>query len=126
MDSGESDAAEGCECGTGKSVEKAGGKDGRAGSCGHPRNYSWAELLKRVFEVDVLECPECGGRMRILCAINPPDAIRKILDCLGLPSRPPPFFPALQESYFDQEPSGHPANIPAQLFEYFRQILSES
>ena len=30
------------------------------------------------------------GRMRILCAIHPPDAIRKILDCLGLPSRPPP------------------------------------
>ena len=28
--------------------------------------------------------------MRILSAIHPPDAIRKILDCLGLPSRPPP------------------------------------
>jgi hypothetical protein len=28
--------------------------------------------------------------MRILCAIHPPDAIQKILDCLGLPSRPPP------------------------------------
>ena len=29
--------------------------------------------------------------MKILCAVNPPDAIRKILDCLGLPSRPPPY-----------------------------------
>jgi hypothetical protein len=28
--------------------------------------------------------------MRILAAINPPEAIRKILDCLGLPSRPAP------------------------------------
>ncbi len=28
--------------------------------------------------------------MRILAAITPPEAIRKILDCLGLPSRPPP------------------------------------
>ena len=55
-----------------------------------PRNYSWAELMRRVFSIDVLECPRCGGRMRILAAINPPDAIRKILDCLGLPSRPPP------------------------------------
>ena len=55
-----------------------------------PRNYSWAELMRRVFSIDVLECPDCGGRMRILAAINLPDAIRKILDCLGLPSRPPP------------------------------------
>ncbi len=62
----------------------------------HPRNYSWAELMKRVWGFDVLKCPECGGRMRILCAINPPAAIRKILDCLGLPSRPPPVFPALR------------------------------
>jgi hypothetical protein len=59
-----------------------------------PRRYAWAELLKRVFSVDVLECDRCGGRMRILCAINPPDAIRKILDCLGLPSKPPPISPA--------------------------------
>ena len=55
-----------------------------------PRNYSWAELLRRVFAIDILACPRCVGRMRILAAINPPDAIRKILNCLGLPSRPPP------------------------------------
>jgi len=54
------------------------------------RNYSWAQLLKRVFEIDVLKCPRCGGRMRILAAINPPETIHKILDCLGLPTRPPP------------------------------------
>jgi len=44
----------------------------------------------RSFSIDVLECARCGGRMRILCAITSSDAIRKILDCLGLPSRPPP------------------------------------
>jgi hypothetical protein len=64
-------------------------------SKGHARNYSWAELMKRVFGYDVLKCDTCGGRMRILCAINPPEAIRKILDCLGLPSRPPPIYPAV-------------------------------
>ena len=41
----------------------------------HPRNYTWAELMKRVFGFDVLRCDSCGGRMRILCAINPPEAI---------------------------------------------------
>jgi hypothetical protein len=59
-----------------------------------PRNYSWAQLLKRVFEVDVLICPSCGSKMRVLCAIHPPDAIQKILTCLGLPSRAPPVAPA--------------------------------
>ena len=66
-----------------------------------PRNYSWAQLLKRVFEIDVLKCPRCGGRMRILAAINPPEAIQKILDCLGLPTRPPPIAAAsIADPYF--------------------------
>jgi hypothetical protein len=59
-----------------------------------PRNYSWAELMRRVFEVDVLECPACHGRMRILAAIHPPEATRAILECLGLPTRAPPLVPA--------------------------------
>ena len=55
-----------------------------------PRNYPWARLMARVFEFDVLACPRCGGKMRILAAIEAPDAIRKILACLGLPARAPP------------------------------------
>jgi len=39
--------------------------------------------------------------MRILCAINSAEAIKKILDCLGLPSRPPPVFPAVLERSYD-------------------------
>ena len=34
-----------------------------------PRNDSRAELLRRVFALDVLECANCCGRMRILAAI---------------------------------------------------------
>ena len=37
-----------------------------------------------------MHAPRCLERMRILAAIHPPDAIRAILDCLGLPSRAPP------------------------------------
>jgi hypothetical protein len=55
-----------------------------------PRNYPWAQLMARVFEFDVLAYLRCGARMRILAAINQPDAIRKILACLGLPTRAPP------------------------------------
>jgi len=53
--------------------------------------------MARVFEFDVLACPRCGAKMRILAAIDAPDAIRKILSCLGLPTRAPPVAPALPD-----------------------------
>ena len=43
----------------------------------HLRYYTWAELMQRVFKIDVLECPRCRGRLRILAAIHPPDAARR-------------------------------------------------
>ncbi len=61
------------------------------------RNYSWSQLMRRVFLVDVLQCDRCGGSMRILTVIMAPEAARKILDCLRLPSRPPPLAPARPE-----------------------------
>ena len=61
------------------------------------RNYTWAELMKRVFLLDVLQCERCGGLMKILAAIHPPDATGKILECLGLPSRAPPLAPAVPD-----------------------------
>src|SRR5215510_16358915 len=63
----------------------------------HGRNYTWAELMKRVWALDVMECPRCRSRMRMLAAIHPPDATRRILECLGLPSRSPPVAPAASE-----------------------------
>jgi hypothetical protein len=58
------------------------------------RKYTWAELMKRAFLLDVLQCGHCGGRMKILAIIRPPTATVKILNCLGLPSRAPPLAPA--------------------------------
>jgi hypothetical protein len=55
-----------------------------------PRRLRWAELLKRVFEVDALCCPQCGGRMRVLSAITDLTVAARILRCLALPSRAPP------------------------------------
>lgn len=64
---------------------------------GRRRNYGWAFLMARVFEIDVLKCRHCNGRLRIIAAIHPPVVTRKILDCLGLPSRAPPIRPAIPE-----------------------------
>jgi hypothetical protein len=53
--------------------------------------------MKRVFQVDVLQCEHCGGRMKIIAAIHPPDTTVKILEYLGLPSRAPPLAPAVSD-----------------------------
>jgi hypothetical protein len=55
-----------------------------------PRRLPWAELLQRVFEIDALRCPRCGGRMRVLSAITDANAAGAILRCLALPARAPP------------------------------------
>ena len=56
-------------------------------------HLSWAELLHRVFAKDALECPRCKGRMTIVAIVTEPKAIAAILECLGLPARPPPLAP---------------------------------
>ena len=54
------------------------------------RRTLWADLLQRVFEVDALCCPYCGGRMHALAAITEADFARRILACLNLPTPAPP------------------------------------
>ena len=53
------------------------------------RRYSWAELMKRIFLADVLSCPHCGGRRKVLTFLTDPDVVHKILRHLGLPTQPP-------------------------------------
>ena len=58
----------------------------------------WAMLIQRVYQVDPLTCPKCGGRMKIIAFIEArqDDVIRKILQHCGLwhpPTRPPPRAP---------------------------------
>jgi hypothetical protein len=54
----------------------------------------WAVLLRRVFLVDVLECPKCRGRMKLLTAVTAPGSVRRILKHLGLDSEAPRLHPA--------------------------------
>lgn len=80
-----------CDCG-----------DCRSGKKKPRRNYSWAFLMARVFEIDVLKCSDCNGRLKILAAIHPPINTRKILECMGLPSRAPPIARAVSESTLEE------------------------
>jgi hypothetical protein len=54
------------------------------------RRLDWASLLRRVFAVEVLVCALCGGRRRIVAAIEPGPVATQILDCLNLPTTAPP------------------------------------
>ncbi len=59
-----------------------------------PRYFAWAELLRRVFAIDILACPDCGGRLRLLATIEERPVVEKILTHLGLPVDPPRPSPA--------------------------------
>ena len=54
----------------------------------------WAELLARVFGIDMRACPDCGGPGKIIAAIVEPAAIQRILTYLGIPDKPPDLAPA--------------------------------
>jgi len=63
-----------------------------------PGRSSWAELLQRVFAIDALVCPHCGGSRKLIALIQDGIVARRILQHLGLaadpvrvtPARPPP------------------------------------
>jgi hypothetical protein len=61
---------------------------------GAPARMNWARLLKRVFDIDLEHCPQCGGEFKIIAAIEEPALIVRILTHLGLPARAPPRSPA--------------------------------
>jgi hypothetical protein len=62
----------------------------------------WAELLARTFAVDVLCCPTCGGRMKLLAMVTDPKSVTRYLAKIGeptdvpsrSPNRGPPYWKA--------------------------------
>ena len=56
-----------------------------------PQRISRARLLKRVLDIDMHTCPNCGGgELKIIAAILERPVIEKILTHLGLDPQPPP------------------------------------
>ena len=50
-----------------------------------PRHWTWAALMRRAIDLDVLRCPRCAGRMQLIATIDDPAVIQRILAHLGLP-----------------------------------------
>jgi hypothetical protein len=74
------------------------------------RGQRWAALMKRTFGFDVLDCPQCGGPLRLIALIEEAAVIDRILRHLGLPThvpvarpaRAPPPFGAPGETHADE------------------------
>ena len=54
-----------------------------------PRRLGWAQLLRRVLEIDALTCAKCAIPMVVIAFLSDPKVVERILDHLALPSSPP-------------------------------------
>ena len=60
-----------------------------------PKNppRGWAEMIRKVYEVDPLLCPNCGQKMRIIAFLTDHSVVDRIINHLKLTfiaDRPPP------------------------------------
>jgi hypothetical protein len=78
------------EVGGGAGEEVGAGGVSSAGAAGR----RWAELMRRAFDVDVLACPRCGGRLRLLALLEAGAVTARILRHLGLATEVPTACPA--------------------------------
>lgn len=72
---------------------------------GSTHAWTWAALMRRALALDVLACPRCGGRLRVVATIQDPAVVRTILAHLKLAPGPDPPGPA-------PPPLDHPAATP--------------
>jgi len=50
---------------------------------------AWGKLLKRVVEIDLERCPNCGGELNMIVAITEAQVIERIVTQLALAARTP-------------------------------------
>jgi hypothetical protein len=68
----------------------------------------WAEMIRKVYEVDPMVCPQCGGKMRVIAFLTDYAVVDRIIDHLKLTfiaERPPPPQIAYQELLMAAETS---------------------
>ena len=64
-------------------------QDGQASARGGARRViPWAELMRRVFMVDLLCCRTCGHSMALISVLTDPDVVEPFLVCIGVAPTP--------------------------------------
>jgi hypothetical protein len=69
----------------------------------------WAEMIRKVYEVNPLTCPRCRGEMRIIAFLTDYGVVDRIINNLKLTfvtDRPPPSHIAYQEVLVAAETGG--------------------
>jgi len=67
----------------------------------------WAAMIRKVYEVDPLTCPRCGGAMRVVAFLTEHAVVDRIINHLKLTfvaDRPPPPQAAFQEYLVEADP----------------------
>jgi hypothetical protein len=79
---------------TASGAEQAHEADAKEAARRRGRDRCWASLMQRTFGFDVLACPRCGGRLRLIALIEEAAVIDRILRHLGVPTEIPAPRPA--------------------------------
>jgi len=69
----------------------------------------WAEMIRKVYEIDPFLCPSCGSQMKVISFIEDPKLINKMIRHLRITfqaERPPPSHVIQQELLMAAEGSG--------------------
>jgi uncharacterized protein (UPF0212 family) len=69
----------------------------------------WAAMIRKVYEVDPMICPKCGGRMKIVAFITEVAVVDRIMEHLKLTfvaAKPPPSHVFEQVALIAAEESG--------------------
>ena len=53
------------------------------------KRIAWAQLLRRVYDIDAERCVRCGGRLRVVEAVTDPDRAAQVRDVAMLARAPP-------------------------------------
>jgi hypothetical protein len=77
-----------------------------------PRRTPWAQLMSRTFGLDVLCCPKCGGRMKIVAVVLDPVEIARLCENLGEPAQAPPIKPSRYQVQTGWDFAGGPGEFP--------------
>jgi hypothetical protein len=69
----------------------------------------WAEMIRKVYEVDPMICPRCGGRMKVVAFLTEHAVVDRIIRHLELTfvaEKPPPAYVFEQPAMVAAEESG--------------------
>ena len=68
----------------------------------------WAEMIRKVYEVDPMLCPRCGGAMKVIAFLTEHAVVDRIighLELIFVAERPPPPEVAFHELLMDADPT---------------------